>query len=75
MNRRIVAVLALVSTALVLGCGGQELGPMDPSKVQKVSDEEVQKQMLESQKYLPQGAKVPESVLPQQPAPNDGGTR
>jgi hypothetical protein len=66
---RWLKVLVVVPAVALAGCSGvKELGPADPSKVPAVDKEKVNKQMQESMKHMPPGAKMPPNFLPTAPA-------
>lgn len=75
MTRWIAALSLLVLSGTLMGCGGKELGPADPSAVPTANPAEVEKGMQESAKFLPQGAEMPPGVFPESPSADTEGDK
>jgi hypothetical protein len=65
-QRSVVASGLCLGGLLLAGCGSNELGPADPSKVPAVDPAVIEKAMNqeEAKKHLPKGAKLPPGVIP-----------
>lgn len=68
-KHKVMAIGVALGLSALAGCGSEELGPADPSKVPTVDPALIQKEINreEAKKHMPKGAKMPTNVMPANP--------